>query len=128
MNILCYLIELWVTAVHDLDANIFYSFYLFGCVFLFPDCDSEFCDSAHHVFVGVLNARLYFGLYSALGQPGKIWPGFLHQYHILFINLIFCQKNSCYSSSVSFYSFLPLLFCSLKMLCFNVSCSVFIFT
>ena len=39
VNRLCSWMKICVPVVHDLTADIFYSSYLFDCVFLFPDCD-----------------------------------------------------------------------------------------
>ena len=85
---------------------------LVDCVFLFPYFDSALCDSAYNFFVSVLNAHLYFGVDSALGHSGEIFPGFTHKYHLPYLYLLFCKKHAWYSSTVAFYSFSKLLFFS----------------
>ena len=53
------------------------SFLIFnGCVLLFLDCDSAFCDSAHKFCVDVFNANLYFGLDASSGHSVEIIPVF----------------------------------------------------
>ena len=94
--------------------------------FLFPDCESDFCESSHKCFVAGLNAQLYFGLNAELVESGKIYPGLLQQYHVPSLNLILCVKLSCDYSSFNISVLSSLLFGFLNFSCFEVLRSSFL--
>ena len=110
VNRLCARMKFWVPVVHDMTAKILSSSLLVDCVFLFPDCDSAFYESAHKFYVAVLNSHLSFGVDADLGQYREICTGFTHQQHVPSLNIILCEKLAYNSSSVALSSFYLLLF------------------